>query len=86
MYYMGGRVSFLATDDGKHYPARIERNAVDNALESTPEYVPGIPTAISLVFDGITGELGRATLVIEADKGSFGTKYTLPFPPVLVEE
>jgi hypothetical protein len=86
MYYMGGRVSFLATDDGKHYTARIERSAVDNALESTPEYVPGIPTAVSLVFDGISGELGRATLVVEADKGQFGQQYTLPFPPVRVGE
>jgi len=86
MYYMGGRVSFLATGDGKHYPARIERSAVDNALNSTPEYVPRIPTAVFLVFDGIAIELGRATLVIEADKGLFGPKYTLPFPPVLVEE
>ncbi|MFY9824007.1 MAG: hypothetical protein WAM82_21695 [Thermoanaerobaculia bacterium] len=84
MYYMGGRVSILATDDGKHYHARIERGAVENALNPAPDYVPGVPTEVALVFDGITAELGRTTLVVEADKGLFGQRYTLRFPPIVV--
>jgi hypothetical protein len=84
MYASGGRVSFLVTEDGTQYHATSNRSAVAAALTRSPKLVPGVATAVDLIFSGITRKLGSATLVVEADKGQLGKKFTVKFPPIAV--
>lgn len=84
MYASGGRTSFLVTEDGTQYHATSNRSAVAAALARSPKLVPGVATAIDLIFSGITRKLGSATLVVEADKGQLGKKFTVKFPPIAV--
>lgn len=86
VYASGGRISFLATDDGRRYGAGGTRNAVETALYRPPEYVPGVPTGVDLVFPGVTEELGHVILVVEADKGLLGRRFTVQFRKVPVRE
>jgi curli biogenesis system outer membrane secretion channel CsgG len=84
MYYMGGRVSFLADREGRHFAARVERNAVDNALNLPPELVPHVPTSAMLYFDAVPETITNVMLVVQADQGLFGRKLTLTFRNVAV--
>jgi len=86
MYASGGRISFLVTEDGTQYHATSNRSAVAAALARSPKLVPGIATAVDLMFSGITRKLGSAILVVEADKGLLGKEFTVKFPPIAVGE
>jgi len=80
MYYMGGRVSFLSDREGKQYGARVERGAVDNALNPVPEFLPHIPTSVRLYFDHVPEELKQVTLVVRADQGLLAASSRHRFP------
>ena len=78
VYHTGARLSFLAGAEGAEYLTTPTRGP-DLAPSEVPSLSPHVQTSLYIAFEHVPESIRTATLVVQADHGTYGRQLSVAF-------